>query len=152
VVANAPPTPSGGAEPSANGDITLSFADTDVHEVLRSILGDVLHLNYAIDPKVQATITVQTSRPLRRDEVLPVLQEVLHASGLALLHVGGIYRVVPVDEAARSGAAAVVVGSRQPSATQAPPSYHIRVLPLQYASAGELAQTLQPFLPKGTVI
>src|SRR5580704_1000427 len=53
------------------GDITLNFVDTDVREVMRSVLGDVLHLNYAVDAKVQATMTLQTSRSLRRDQVLP---------------------------------------------------------------------------------
>jgi len=141
-----------GAESGETGDITLSFVDADVHEVVRSVLGDVLHLNYSIDPKIQATITVQTSRPLRRDAVLPVLQEVLHASGLALVRAGGLYRVVPIEDAARSGAASVVVGSQQVLVTGSTPSFHIRVLPLRYASATELTQTLQPFVPKGTVI
>lgn len=141
-----------GAESGDTGDITLSFVDADVHEVVRSVLGDVLHLNYSIDPKIQATITVQTSRPLRRDAVLPVLQEVLHASGLALVRADGLYRVVPIEDAARSGAASVVVGSQHVLVTGSTPSFHIRVLPLRFASATELAQTLQPFVPKGTVI
>jgi general secretion pathway protein D len=84
--------------------------------------------------------------------VLPVLQEVLHASGLALVHTGGLYRVVPIEDAARSGGASVVVGSAQVPVTAAAPNFNIRVLPLRYASATELAQTLQPFVPKGTVI
>src|SRR5258708_4971487 len=40
-------TPPEGA--GAAGDITLNFVDTDVREVMRAVLGDVLHLNYAVD-------------------------------------------------------------------------------------------------------
>ncbi len=54
-----PSAPSGGPEAQAPaGDITLNFVDTDVREVLPRVLGDVLHLNFTIDPKVQATITI----------------------------------------------------------------------------------------------
>ncbi|MEE8279321.1 MAG: hypothetical protein V3R55_01290, partial [Alphaproteobacteria bacterium] len=49
---------------TAEGDVTLNFADADVREVVRTILGDILKVNYIIDPKVEGTITVQTSRPL----------------------------------------------------------------------------------------
>ena len=35
---------------SENGDITLNFADADIREVVRTILGDILGRNYVIDP------------------------------------------------------------------------------------------------------
>ncbi len=43
---------SGGAASGASGDITLNFVDADVREVLPRVLGDILHLNYTIDPKI----------------------------------------------------------------------------------------------------
>jgi general secretion pathway protein D len=142
VFVRAPDAP---ARPGAvpEGDVTLNFVDADVREVVRSVLGDVLHLNFSIDPKVQATVTVQTSRPLRREDVLPTLEEVLRASGLALTQHGDIYRVVPLDEAARGAA----VPSGRP-----PQSYSIQVVPLKFVSAAELQRTLDPFVPKGAAI
>src|SRR5579883_1674476 len=132
------------------GDITLNFVDADVREVVRSVLGDVLHLNYSIDSKVQATVTVQTSRPLRRDQVLPTLQEVLRSSGLALVESGGVYRVVPIDEAARNGAASLVLG--QGPTRFGSPTYNVQIFPLKFASAAELQRTIEPLLPKGALI
>ena len=70
---------------AAAGDITLNFVNADVREVLPRVLGDILHLNYTIDPKVQANVTIQTSRPIAQKDVLPVLEETLRASGLALV-------------------------------------------------------------------
>ena len=138
-------TPDAPARPGAapEGDVTLNFVDADVREVVRSVLGDVLHLNFSIDPKVQATVTVQTSRPLRREDVLPTLEEVLRASGLALTQRGDIYRVVPLDEAARGAAA---------PAGRPPQSYSIQVVPLKFVSAAELQRTLDPFVPKGAAL
>src|SRR5690242_10854777 len=98
-------TPTQGAVATPQGDITLSFVNADVREVLPRVLGDILHLNYAVDPKVQGTITVQTSRPIRQQDVLPVLQETLRASGLALVEANGVYRVTTSDEAAHTGTA-----------------------------------------------
>lgn len=132
------------------GDITLNFVDTDVREVVRSVLGDVLHLNYSIDSKVQATVTVQTSRPLQRDQVLPTLQEVLRTSGLALVESGGVYRVVPIDEAARSGAGSLVLGRGATRIGNA--TYNVQIFPLKYASAAEMQRTIEPLLPKGAFI
>jgi general secretion pathway protein D len=133
------------------GDITLNFVNADVREVLPRVLGDVLHLNYTIDPKVQATITVQTSRPLRQQDVLPVLQQVLRASGLTLVASDGIYRLVPSEDAARSGSIPVTVGQAAAAGGTARP-YNVQILPLKYVAASELQRTLEPFLPKGAVM
>jgi general secretion pathway protein D len=133
------------------GDITLNFVDTDVREVLRAVLGGVLHLNYAVDSKVQATITLQTSRPLQQDQVMPTLQAALRSSGLALVENAGVYRVVPVEDATRNGAAALVVGQGPPRARDNP-TYNVQIFPLKYVSAVDMRQTIEPLLPKGAVI
>ena len=127
------------------GDITLNFANADVREVLPRVLGDMLHLNYTIDPKVQATVTIQTSRPIRKQDVLPVLEETLRASGLSLVEANGIYRVITSEDASHVGAARVSVygSAAAPSA-----SYNVQILPLRYVSASDLQRTLLPFLPK----
>lgn len=149
-IAPTPPS-TGGAVQTPAGDITLNFVNADVREVLPRVLGDVLHLNYTIDPKVQATVTVQTSRPLRQQDVLPVLQEVLRASGLTLVASDGIYRLVASEDAARSGSVPVTVGAGA-TANAAVRPYNIQILPLKFVAAGELQHTLDPFLPKGAVM
>jgi general secretion pathway protein D len=133
---------------AAAGDITLNFVNTDVREVLPRVLGDILHLNYTIDPKVQANVTIQTSRPIAQKDVLPVLGETLRASGLALVEANGVYRVTASEDAAHLGTAPVTVGGRGvPSAV-----YNVQILPLRYVSAADLQRTLQPFLPKDATL
>jgi general secretion pathway protein D len=136
----------------AAGDITLNFVDTDVREVMRAVLGDVLHLNYAVDSKVQATVTLQTSRPLRRDQVLPTLQAALRASGLALIESADVYRVVPLEEAARSGSAPLIVGQGGPRTRPDNASYNVQIFPLKYVAAADMRQMIEPLLPKGAVV
>ena len=137
----------GTAATASSGDITLNFVNTDVREVLPRVLGDILHLNYTIDPKVQANVTIQTSRPIRQQDVLPVLEETLRASGLALVETNGVYRVTASEEAVHLGTAPVSVGGGSPSAT-----YNVQILPLRYVSAADLQRTLQPFVPKDATL
>src|SRR5208282_2151627 len=102
---------------------------------LREILGEQLHLNYAVDAKIQATITAQTGAPLARNAVLPVLETILQSNGLSLVENNGVYRVMPIDEAAKASLGAPDL--------QGQPGYSIRILPLQYASANDLKDLLQ---------
>lgn len=137
---------SGGVIPTGDGDITFNFVNADVRDVLRELLGDQLHLQYAVDPKVQATVTAQTSGPIARSAVLPTLENILRASGVALLQAGGVYRAVPLEDANRASSATVA----QPTTTQ--PGYGIRVLPLKFVKAAELKPLLDPFVPTGGVL
>ena len=147
VVVRAVSAPVGGGE---QGDITLNFVDADVHDVLPRVLGDVLHVNFTIDPKVQAMVTIQTSRPLKREDVLPTLQAALRSSGLALVqNRSGIYSLVQAEQAAHSGPVPIVVGQGRMTMAQA---YNIQILPLKYVAAAELEKTLMPFLPKGATM
>jgi general secretion pathway protein D len=139
----APRSPTANVTAGAEG-ISFNFVNADVREVVRDILGGQLHLNYVVDPKVRATITVQTGGPLSREAVLPTLQNVLQANGVAMVQSGDVYRILPVEDAAKAALpTAGVAGSS---------SYGMRILPLRYASATELKSVLDPFVPPGSVL
>ncbi len=141
----APPARSSGpVNVSPDGDIGFNFVNADVREVVREILGNQLHLNYVIDNKVNATITAQTSSPVPRDAVLPTLENVLRANGLALLDVDGLYRVLPLEDAAKAGATTASAKNLA--------GYGVRVMPLHFVSANELKSVLDPFVPPGAVL
>lgn len=129
---------------TGNGDVSFNFINADVREVVREILGDQLHLNYAVDAKVQGTITAQTGGPIARSAVLPALESVLRASGFDLVEANGVYRVMPVDDAAKASLGA--------STSAEQPGYAVRVFPLHYVAANELKTVLEPFLPTGNAI
>ena len=139
-----PPAASSHAE--ENGDITLNFVNAAVKDVVDSVLGQTLHVNYTIDPKLQATITMQTAKPIRREHVLPLLEGVLQANGIAVVQTGDLYRVMALSGAAKAGGAAVSVGN----VGQA--GYGVQIIPLKYASAVQLQKVLEPFVPTGGVL
>ncbi len=125
--------PLAGGQPS--GDISLDFADTDIREVATQILGNILKLNYTIDPAVHGTATLRTVAPLARSQLLPTLQTLLAQNGAALVQTGSLYRVVPTAQAAGALAGDGTSGTE--------------VVPLHYASAEDLAKVLQPYVGDG---
>jgi len=123
----------------AGGDISLDFVDTDLREVVAQLLGVTLRVNYTIDPAVRGTVTLKTTVPLARSQVLPALQAVLAQNGASLVQSGGLYRVVPAA-AAGAGAPGLATGDALAGGT---------VVPLRYASAEDLAKVLQPYVGAG---
>ncbi|HEX3994197.1 MAG TPA: type II secretion system secretin GspD [Acetobacteraceae bacterium] len=121
--------PNGGG----TGDAVLNFADTDIREVVAQVLGNMLKVNYAIDPAVHGTVTFRTVQPLDRAQLLAALQAMLAQSGAALLESGSLYRVVPAGAAA----APALAGSSAAAGGV--------VVQLRYASAEDLAKLLQPY-------
>lgn len=136
-----------GAEPvqvsgPAEGDITLNFERADVQEVVGVIFGDLLGVNYVIDPEVSGTVSVQTSRPVSREALLPLVESMLRVNGAALMEDNGLYRVVPLSKAPQ-GAVKSRIGRQR---LHAGPGYHVQVVPLQYIAATEMEKILEPFV------
>lgn len=129
-----------------NGDITLNFVNAAVKDVVDSVLGQTLHVNYTVDPKLQGTITMQTAKPIKRENVLPLLEGVLQANGIALVQSGDLYRVTTLAGAAKAGSTSVSVGAF------GRPGYGVQIIPLKYASAVQLQKVLEPFVPTGGVL
>ena len=56
------------------GRFTLNFQDTDLLEVVKVILTDLVPANYVVDPAVQGRVTLQTSKPLPPEALIPTLE------------------------------------------------------------------------------
>lgn len=122
------------------GDVQLNFADTDIREIVRQVLGNILRFNYSIDPAVHGTATIETVKPLKRDELLSTLELLLNQNGASLVQSGGLYRVLPSPTAVATPALADghTTGSE--------------AVVLRYASAKDLAKVLEPFIQEGAKI
>lgn len=127
------------------GEVTLNVVDADVREVVRLVLEDTLGANYVIDPAVEGRITVQTSRPVPVEDVVPMLDAVLRLNSAALVQTGDFYRVVPIDRALSSGPAAEV----RPVPDAGRKGFGVRVVPLEYVSATQIVKLMAPFAPPG---
>jgi general secretion pathway protein D len=132
---------------SPQGDITLNFINADVKDVAKAILGDYLKLNYEIGSGVQGTVTIQTSQPLARSKVLPILDQTLRLSGVALVFQNNIYKLVAAADAPHE-AGAISMGA----SASTTPGYGIEVAPVHYISATEMQKLLEPLAPSQAIV
>lgn len=130
------------ARSDTNGNIRLNFQSANLLEVVKVILGDTLKVNYAVDPAVTGNVSMITSRPLQRDDLLPTLEMLLRMNGAALVVANDFYRVVPLANAM----AEVRAPQLGDSNLAMPKGYSIRVVPLSYVSADEMSQILAPMM------
>ena len=130
------------------GDVTLNFDGTDIREVVKVILGDLLQVNYVIDPQVTGAASLQTERPLRREHLIPTLETLLRMNNAALIESGGSYQVKPIS----SGVQGLVVPQLGSSQSALPAGFGIQVIPLQYIGAEEMSKILEPLVPQGSVV
>ncbi len=128
-----------------DGSITLNFINADVRDVAKAVLGDFLGLNFALGAGVQGTITVQTSKPLARSEVLPVFEQILHMNGLSLIRSGDVYKIVLNADAPREAVAPGPVGTAQAG-------YGSQIVPLHFISAAEMQKLLEPMQPSQAIV
>jgi general secretion pathway protein D len=133
---SSPPPP--GAISDQTGDVTLNFVDTDIREIVRTILGTTLKLNYTIDPRVHGTGSIETTTPLARSALLPALETLLNQNGATVVQRNGVYDVVPLavgNITNQSSAGGIGAGAQ--------------VVPLRYTSAKDLAKMLEPYVGEG---
>jgi general secretion pathway protein D len=107
----------------------------------------MLHVDYAVDPKIQGNITLRTSKPVGSEALIPLLESALASVDAAIVAKNGGYRIVPIGDA-RSNAPLTGVGS--PGET--PKGFATEVVGLKNASAREIARLLEQLLGKGAVL
>ncbi|WP_461481564.1 type II secretion system secretin GspD [Porticoccus sp.] len=127
----------GGSQGDSEGEVTLNFQNSPIAEVVKTILGDILGVNYAINDAVSGTVSMRTARPVAQDALIPVLDNLLRMNGAAIVKSQDFYEIVPIDEGAISG----LTPSVRLSADR---GYQMLVVPLQYIGAKEMARILEP--------
>jgi len=143
----APPQVAQAAPVVANGGdrVMVNFVGADVHEVVSSILGDTLKINYSIDPKVTGTITFRTMSAIPRSDLLGVLEDMLALTNAAMVPRGGGYDIVPLDQAAKMPA--ILQGTSGRISFE--PGFGIHTIPVRFASVDSLRAVVEPLLSPG---
>lgn len=138
------PTPSvAAAKATEKGKIKINFQNANLLEVIKVIMTDILGLNYVVDPAVQGVVSMQTTRGLKKADLIPTLEMLLRMNNAALIKGSkGLYRIVPLSKALTE----VRAPQLGDASTSLPPGYSIRIVPLKYISAQEMAEILEPFL------
>ena len=141
-----------GGSPSAQttgvsgSNVVLNLASVPLQQAAKTVLGDMVGVNYVVDPRVDGVITVQTTQPVSKAGALELFQAALAPIGAVLIQSRGIYRIAPADQAATG---AVTTGNASADAIG---GNGIRVVQLKYVAATEIARVLEPMVPKGAIV
>jgi general secretion pathway protein D len=139
------PTTTGALPPAANASpdgkgYELNFENTPIATVAKVVLGDILHVGYTIDARLQGTVTLASGQPVPRADILFVLEDALRVASVALVREGKSYRLVPAADAQGTGTIDTSRGLE--------PGYGITAIPLQFVSAATLAKLLENIAAK----
>ena len=119
--------------------VEMNFEGADVQTVAKTLLGDILQLNFVVDPRVQGNVTLASSGPISRKDVLPAFESVLRMQNAAIVRSGDLVKIVPMPEAAAGGSISVGAGE---------PGFGVSLVPLRYTSASTVAKTAESFLSR----
>lgn len=129
-----------------DGDaVMVNFEQAPLGEVVHSILGETLGLDYVVEHPVQGEVTLRTRSPIPRDQLLPILESLLNNNGVVMIR-------GPEDRYFISGS---------PNARSTVPSFEASpsgggfsnvIVPLAYIGAEEMADILKPVAPSDAFV
>jgi general secretion pathway protein D len=125
-------------QPGRTNTVNVNFENADIKTVAHAILGDVLNVNYTIDPHVTGSISLSSRRPVPRGHLMVLLESALRAQGAVIIEQGGVYRIIPAKDATG-------VGQTNIGHEAGMPGYGISALPLENISVESLNKILDGF-------
>ena len=133
--------PPGQVTPPPTGPVVLNFEGADLREVVRNILGDILHEGYEIDPRVGGQVTIRTSAGIPRESLPATLETLLRMNGATMIREDNLWKIVPENIAMRGNVTPQLGSSNR----ALPPGFSVQIVPLKYVGAAEMAKILEPF-------
>ncbi|MCD6672736.1 MAG: type II secretion system secretin GspD [Burkholderiaceae bacterium] len=141
-------TVNGGAQKASGDLVTLNFRDAEIDSVVGAF-GHLLDRTFVIDPRVRGKMTLETPRPVTREQAYRLLQSALRSQGFAVVETGALTKVVPEADA-KLQSTPVSVG-RSPGASG--DEVVTQIFRLNYESASNLVPVLRPLIsPNNTVV
>ncbi len=131
---------------SGEGAYSLNFDEADLGEVAKVILSDILGQNYVLSPKVAGKVTLQTTDPLSKDELIPTLEMLLRMNNAVLIKDSRIYHIEPATEALYSSNFAA------PGAAAGRAGYQVRVIPIRNVAVQDIVEVIKPLVQEKTIL
>jgi general secretion pathway protein D len=119
--------------------VEMNFDGADMQTVAKYLLGDILQLNFVVDPRVQGNVTLASAGPIPRKDVLPAFESVLRMSNAAIVRSGNLMKIVPLADASANGSVSSGAGE---------PGFGVSLVSLRYTSAATVAKTVESFLSR----
>jgi general secretion pathway protein D len=120
--------------------VMVNFEQAPLAEVVHSILGETLGLDYVIEHPINGEITLRTRSPIPQDQLLPILESLLLNNGVVMIRGPEDRFYVSSSDVARKTV------PRYDSAPSA--GFSNVIVRLQHISAAEMANILEPVAPQ----
>ena len=130
-------------------NVTLNLANLPIAQAVKVVLGDIMGVNYVIDPRLDGKVTVHTTQPVSKAAALELFQSALRVTGGAVVQAGDVYKVVPLDQAGTAGGD-ISTSTTDPSSVSVGES--TRVVQLHYVAPAEMRRLLEPMTIQGGVV
>jgi type II secretory pathway component GspD/PulD (secretin) len=145
-----PSTLTNGRSKSPGGSVSFNFDDADVYSVIQTVLGDLLRVNYVIDPKVKGRVTFRSVAPVPRDNVLPIMEVILRLNGIGIVEEAGIYRVIQITDIAKEPAP--IQFGRDPAKVAITGKSLLQVVPIINIQSTEIVKLISSFVSTNAVL
>ena len=135
--------------PTSSG-VSFFFDDANLNDVVQTIFGEILKVNYIIDPKVQGRVNFRTTTPIPNADVMFVVEIILRINGATVVEDKGIYKIIPIGTIPKEPT--TINFGRLPQDVDVKGKAIVQIVPIQFASSTEIVQILTPFLSQGAVV
>ncbi len=114
------------------------------------LLAKRLKINYIIDPQVKGTVSIFTYGEIKPVDYMPLLETILRINGDAMVKVGDLYRIVPVNRINQLPLSPMV--NMDPKTLPDDERMVMNLIFLKYATATEIQNLVKPFLGEGAFV
>src|SRR5689334_953459 len=107
------------------------------------ILAKMLKIKYILDPRVKGSVTLYTYGEVKDVELMPLLQTILRVNGAAMVLVGDLYHIVPINTISNLPLPPMV--NADPKTLPDDERMIMNLIFLKYTLASEMDKLLKPF-------
>lgn len=118
----------------------VNLEDAEIKVAARTVLGEVLGINYSMDPRVTGRVSITTSNPTPAREILTMFESALRSNGVVMVRESDRLRLMPAADAV--GVAELDQG------TTIQPGYAATVFPLKNVSSSTILPLLENFVAR----
>jgi len=137
-----PPAPPPAKPRTPTGSLNLQNAA--LTEVIDALCRQ-LKINYILDPRVKGGVILNTYGDTSKIDTRQLLDLILRINGAAMVQVGEIYRIVPIEDAPRLPIPPEV----NPDTIPLDEQVMLNLVFLKYVTVEEIAKVIEPFIGEG---
>ena len=119
----------------------MNFEALDIRQIVQYILGDYLKELFTIHPTTSGNATIRTSKPVSRQDLIPILEMLLRQNGQIMVKEEGMYKIMPQALGIRGSVSPAPGGITKPL----PSGYSVQIIQLKYVGVVDMARILLPY-------